>query len=49
MQSIHEGVFVAPGVQRDGRVTIGEGSSVWPNAVIRAGVDPRGRSSEADP
>ena len=47
MQSIHESVFVAPGVQRYGHVTIGEGSSVWPNAVIRAEVDPHGRSSEA--
>ena len=38
MQSIHESVFVAPGVQMYGQVTIGEGSSVWPNAVIRAEV-----------
>jgi carbonic anhydrase/acetyltransferase-like protein (isoleucine patch superfamily) len=38
MQSIHDSVFVAPGVQMYGHVTIGEGSSVWPNAVIRAEV-----------
>ena len=36
MQDIHESVFVAPGVQLYGHVTIGEGSSVWPNAVMRA-------------
>lgn len=46
MQSIHGSVFATTGVQMYGHVTIGEGSSVWPNAVIRAGVDPRGRSSE---
>ena len=38
MQSIHESVFVAPGVQMYGQVTVGEGSSLWPNAVIRAEV-----------
>lgn len=36
MQSIHESVFVAPGVQIYGRVTIAEQASLWPNAVIRA-------------
>ena len=36
MQSIHESVFVAPGVQIYGQVDISEGSSLWPNAVIRA-------------
>ncbi len=35
MQVIHESVFVAPGVQIYGDVRIGEGSSLWPNAVIR--------------
>jgi len=36
MQAIHESVFVAPGVQIYGRVEIAQGSSLWPNAVIRA-------------
>lgn len=36
MQDIHESVFVAPGVQLYGKIAIGEGSSVWPNAVVRA-------------
>jgi carbonic anhydrase/acetyltransferase-like protein (isoleucine patch superfamily) len=36
MQSIHPSVFIAPGVQIYGRVAIGEGSSLWPNSVIRA-------------
>jgi carbonic anhydrase/acetyltransferase-like protein (isoleucine patch superfamily) len=36
MQSIHESVFVAPGVQIYGQVAVGQGSSLWPNAVIRA-------------
>jgi carbonic anhydrase/acetyltransferase-like protein (isoleucine patch superfamily) len=36
VQSIHESVFVAPGVQVYGEVRIGRGSSLWPNAVIRA-------------
>lgn len=35
MQSIHESVWIAPGVQLYGRIEIGEGSSLWPNAVIR--------------
>lgn len=30
------GVLVAPGAQLYGNVTIGAGSSVWPNAVVRA-------------
>jgi carbonic anhydrase/acetyltransferase-like protein (isoleucine patch superfamily) len=34
-QELHESVFVAPGVQMYGKITIGEGSSLWPNAVIR--------------
>jgi len=36
MQSIHESVFRAPGVQIYGRVTIAEHASLWPHAVIRA-------------
>ena len=36
MQSIHESVFQAPGVQVYGAVEIGEGSSLWPHVVIRA-------------
>ncbi|MFN2376936.1 MAG: gamma carbonic anhydrase family protein [Candidatus Binatia bacterium] len=30
------GIFVAPGAQLYGQVTIGAGSSVWPNAVVRS-------------
>jgi carbonic anhydrase/acetyltransferase-like protein (isoleucine patch superfamily) len=33
---IHPSVWIAPGVQLYGAVTIGEGSSVWTNAVMRA-------------
>jgi len=33
---IHPSVWIAPGVQLYGAVTIGEGSSVWANAVMRA-------------
>jgi carbonic anhydrase/acetyltransferase-like protein (isoleucine patch superfamily) len=36
MQSVHESVFVAESAQLYGRIEIGEGSSVWPNAVMRA-------------
>ncbi|MCP4039283.1 MAG: gamma carbonic anhydrase family protein [bacterium] len=36
MQKIHETVFVADGARLFGKVEIGEGSSVWYNAVIRA-------------
>jgi len=36
MQSIHESVFRAPGVQIYGRVAIAEHASLWPHAVIRA-------------
>jgi carbonic anhydrase/acetyltransferase-like protein (isoleucine patch superfamily) len=36
LQSIHPSVFIAPGVQVYGRVAVGEGSSLWPNVVIRA-------------
>jgi len=35
VQEIHESVWIAPGVQLYGRIAIGEGSSVWPNCVIR--------------
>jgi carbonic anhydrase/acetyltransferase-like protein (isoleucine patch superfamily) len=33
---VPDSVFVAPGVQLYGRIRIGGGSSLWPNAVIRA-------------
>ncbi len=36
LQSLHPSVWIAPGVQVYGKVAIGEGSSLWPNAVIRA-------------
>lgn len=36
MQNLHHTVWVAPGVQLYGAITIGEGSSVWPHAVMRA-------------
>jgi len=36
MQDVHESVFVAPGAQLYGKIRIGAGSSVWPNAVVRA-------------
>ncbi len=35
VQDIHPSVWIAPGAQIYGRVAIGEGSSVWPNVVIR--------------
>ncbi len=37
---IHETAFIAPGVAIIGDVTIGEGSSVWFNSVIRGDVMP---------
>jgi carbonic anhydrase/acetyltransferase-like protein (isoleucine patch superfamily) len=36
VQDIHESVFIAPDVKLYGKISIGAGSSVWPNAVIRA-------------
>jgi len=36
MHSIHQSVWIAPGVQTYGRVTIAEYASLWPYAVIRA-------------
>lgn len=36
MQDIHPSVWLAPGAQLYGRIAIGEGSSVWPHAVLRA-------------
>jgi carbonic anhydrase/acetyltransferase-like protein (isoleucine patch superfamily) len=33
---LHESVWVAPSAELYGRITIGEGSSVWPQVVIRA-------------
>lgn len=35
MQEIHESVFIAEGARLFGRVEIGEGASVWYNAVVR--------------
>lgn len=35
MQDLHESVWVAPGVQLYGRISIGAGSSLWPHCVIR--------------
>ena len=36
MQSIHDSVWIAPSAQLYGKISIGEGSSVWHNAVMRA-------------
>jgi carbonic anhydrase/acetyltransferase-like protein (isoleucine patch superfamily) len=36
LQSLHESVWIAPSAELYGRISIGEGSSVWPQAVIRA-------------
>ena len=36
LQSIHESVWIAPSAQLYGKISIGEGSSVWHNAVARA-------------
>jgi carbonic anhydrase/acetyltransferase-like protein (isoleucine patch superfamily) len=36
MLRLHPTVWVAPGVQLYGRITIGEGSSVWTNVTMRA-------------
>jgi carbonic anhydrase/acetyltransferase-like protein (isoleucine patch superfamily) len=36
MQSIHESVWIAPSAQLYGKVSVGEGSSIWHNAVARA-------------
>jgi carbonic anhydrase/acetyltransferase-like protein (isoleucine patch superfamily) len=36
VQEIHPSVFIAPGVQLYGHVAVGEGSSLWPNVVIRS-------------
>ena len=36
MQSIHETVWQAPGVQLYGKIEVGAESSIWPNVVIRA-------------
>jgi carbonic anhydrase/acetyltransferase-like protein (isoleucine patch superfamily) len=36
LQSIHPNAWVAPSAQLYGKITIGEGSSVWHNAVMRA-------------
>jgi carbonic anhydrase/acetyltransferase-like protein (isoleucine patch superfamily) len=34
--TLHASVWVAPSAELYGRITIGEGSSVWPQVVIRA-------------
>ena len=36
LKDLHESVWVAPSAELYGRITIGEGSSVWPQVVIRA-------------
>ncbi len=36
MKSIHESVWIAPSAELYGRIEIGEGSSIWPQCVIRA-------------
>ena len=36
MQTIHPTVWIAPGVQLYGRISIAEGSSVWTNVTMRA-------------
>lgn len=38
--SLHESVFVAPGAQIMGALTVGEDASIWFNAVLRADVMP---------
>ena len=35
-KSIHASVWIAPSAELYGRIAIGEGSSVWPQCVIRA-------------
>jgi carbonic anhydrase/acetyltransferase-like protein (isoleucine patch superfamily) len=37
--TLHESVFIAPGAQVMGNVEIGEGSSVWYNAVLRGDIN----------
>ncbi len=36
LQSIHPSVWIAPSAQLFGKISIGEGSSVWHNAVVRS-------------
>jgi carbonic anhydrase/acetyltransferase-like protein (isoleucine patch superfamily) len=36
LKNIHESVWIAPSAELYGAITIGEGSSVWPQCVIRA-------------
>ncbi len=40
MPTLGRGAFVAPGAQVIGAVTLGEGASVWYNAVLRGDVAP---------
>jgi carbonic anhydrase/acetyltransferase-like protein (isoleucine patch superfamily) len=35
-ENLHASVWVAPSAELYGRITLGEGSSVWPHVVIRA-------------
>jgi carbonic anhydrase/acetyltransferase-like protein (isoleucine patch superfamily) len=39
-EQVHPSVFIAPGAVVVGDVTIGEGSSVWFNAVLRGDTEP---------
>lgn len=36
VKNIHESVWVAPSAELYGRIEVGEGSSIWPQCVIRA-------------
>ena len=36
LQEVHESVWVAPSAQLFGKLSVGEGSSIWHNAVARA-------------
>jgi carbonic anhydrase/acetyltransferase-like protein (isoleucine patch superfamily) len=36
VKNIHETVWIAPSAELYGRITIGDGSSLWPHCVIRA-------------
>ena len=40
MPNVHPSVFVAPGAMIIGDVTIGEGSSIWFNSVLRGDLEP---------
>lgn len=36
MQELHESLFIDPSAQLYGQIRVAEGSSIWPNVVIRA-------------